>query len=464
MKVIYCVPPMKDYKKGYPTLGNNRQIQFFTDPTFVYPIIPAMAMTMLKSKGHEVLWLDAIAEGLDEKQFATIILQQRPDYMIFESPTPVVKRYYEIIDGLKTYCGFSKIILAGEHVTALPDEAQKACRPDYIVRGGKWFYEAFKIINKKEWEGGLPMIDRHLSRWWLYGYKNGNYKYLPGTHIMSAMDCWYRQCSFCSWAQYHKDYYVRPVEEVLTEIEALICAGFKEIFDDSGTMPAGEWLRELCAKIKERGYDRYVSFGCNMRFGALLDTDFRLLSEAGFRLILWGMESVNQKTLDFLNKGIGVKNISHDLILAKQAGLDSHLTVMFGFPTETYEETKRTYDMVRYWLKNDYAYSAQASICIPYPGTPLFKYCKDRGLLLTEDWDRYDMSQAVMATPFDEAELPNFMKGIYNISYHPKFIWNKIKKIRSIDDFKYYCRIGRKIIDRFGNIYSYGKNTLDWKG
>ena len=100
-----------------------------------------------------------------------------------------------------------------------------------------------------------------------------------------------------------------------------------------------------------------------------------------------------------------VEKIKQDLILAKAAGLQSHITAMFGYPWETYDEAKRTYDMVRWLLLNGWAWSAQATIAIPYPITPLWKYSKENKLLTTEEWSDYDMTKAVMKiTRFDEEE------------------------------------------------------------
>ena len=456
MKIVYAVPPMVN-PKGYACIGQNRQFQWFANPFFAYPIIPALAITMLAMKGHQVLWVDCIAEELSEVDFGRLIIQYNPDYIIYEASTPVIKRYWEIINGFKEHLPSIKQILCGDHITALPDESKQNCRADHIVQGGKWYTEVFKIITGQDWQGDLPIIDRGLTRWWLYAYKNGNYKYIPATYIMSAQDCWYRQCSFCSWAQYHKDYYLRPVDDVLKEMELLIEAGFKEIFDDSGTFPVGDWLREFCEKAIYRKYGDYVDFGCNMRFGALAQNDFDLLSRAGFRMILWGLESVNQNTLDRLNKGYQVRNVMQDLILAKTVGLQSHITVMFGYPWETYEEAKRTYNMVRWLLKSGWVWSAQATICIPYPITPLWKYCKENNLLTTENWEEYDMTKAIMKISYSEKELFKFQKGIYNTAFHPQFIWQKLKATRSIEDIRYYFRIGRKIYDRFGNFYEVGK-------
>jgi len=323
--------------------------------------------------------------------------------------------------------------------------------------------KVFHICTGEYWDKNKPFphIDRGSTKWWLYGYKNGNFKYIPATYIMSAMDCWYKKCSFCSWAEYHKDYYKRPVDDVLDEIEKLIVMGFKEIFDDSGTFPNGEWLKLFCEGMIERGYNNYISFSCNMRFGCLGAEDFKLMSKAGFRMILWGLESVNQDTLDRLNKGYCIKSINEDLILAKGAGLQSHLTCMFGYPWESYEEAKRTYDMVRWLLLKDWAFSAQATICIPYPNTELWRYCKEHNLLRSENWDDYDMTKPIMNIQYPDEELFKFQKGIYNIAYHPKFLWNKLKSIRDLNDFYYYLRIGRKIYDRFGNWYEIEKVRAD---
>ena len=65
----------------------------------------------------------------------------------------------------------------------------------------------------------------HPDRVWTKAkeYTSGNYKYLPGTHIMSASGCWWGKCSFC--VEKNKGMYgtniqeVRPVDDVISEIE-----------------------------------------------------------------------------------------------------------------------------------------------------------------------------------------------------------------------------------------------------
>ena len=63
MKVAICYPPLPS-EKGVPLLSQNRQFQWFSRPTYIFPVVPGTAATMLKAAGHDVLWLDGIAEEL----------------------------------------------------------------------------------------------------------------------------------------------------------------------------------------------------------------------------------------------------------------------------------------------------------------------------------------------------------------------------------------------------------------
>ncbi len=465
-KTIFCVPPIPS-KKGQAQATQGRQYQFFADPTYIYPIVPATFVSMLiHEPGNEVLWVDCIAENLNEKEFGQIILSMQPDFMVFEANTMVFKRYCEVINGIKANLPNIKIIFCGEHPTACPEEAKEKSKADFILHGGKWFYEAFKIVTGKVWEATktLPHIHREASRWWLYAYKNGNFKHLPATYTMASMDCWYRPkqpCTFCSWVSYHPKTTTRSCEDFLAEVESLINFGFKEFFDDSGTFPAGKWLHEFCNEMIDRGYSKHIKWGCNMRFGALQPDDFKLMADAGCRFILWGFESTNQSTLDMLSKGYKTDDMKKDLICARMNGIWNHLTCMIGYPWETLEDEKRTFKMVKWLLVNDWASSMQATICMPYPGTRLFTQCKEEKWLVNDDWNTWDMTSQVMKLKYPFAEALKLQKAYYDISYNPKFIMNKLTKIRTKEDLKFYWRLSKKVVNRFSTLFDNQGVSID---
>ena len=100
MKIVISYPPLAT-EKGCPTLGQNRQFQYFKEPTYIYPVVPAQAATMLKAAGHEVVWNDCLAEGISRDAFFDIITREQPDVIAFETKTPVIKQHWQLIRDLK---------------------------------------------------------------------------------------------------------------------------------------------------------------------------------------------------------------------------------------------------------------------------------------------------------------------------------------------------------------------------
>jgi anaerobic magnesium-protoporphyrin IX monomethyl ester cyclase len=110
----------------------------------------------------------------------------------------------------------------------------------------------------------------------------------------------------------------------------------------------GEWLRKFCKGMISRGYNKKIRFSCNMRFGALTKKDYQLMAEAGFRFLLFGLESANQKTLEKIGKGIDIDKVEDELHIIKDvnkevhASLEPHITCMVGYPWETEPDAKNT--------------------------------------------------------------------------------------------------------------------------
>src|SRR3989338_7929236 len=95
LKISISYPPLES-EKGIPLLGQNRQFQWFSEPTYIYPMVPSYAATLLKENGFEVIWDDAIAEGLTYAQWIERIMREQPDVVAIETKTPVIKRHWKI--------------------------------------------------------------------------------------------------------------------------------------------------------------------------------------------------------------------------------------------------------------------------------------------------------------------------------------------------------------------------------
>ena len=248
----------------------------------------------------------------------------------------------------------------------------------------------------------MPAPDRVLTDAFNPKYQaNGNFKYGPGTYIQSAAGCWWGKCTFCKecWRKYE----ARPVEEVIAEIKECKRLGFREVFDDAASFAVGKWRDEFIKKLKPID----IKFSCNMRFGTF--PDFHAMKKAGFRMLLYGLESANKKTLTRINKRINIKQAVAELKMASKYGLEPHICTIYGYPWESDKDAERTLKLVHYLLRHGYAKTAQASL-YDVPGSRIKK-----------GHSRY---------------IPR----IYEAAYSPLFWINKIKDIRTTDDIKYILK------------------------
>jgi anaerobic magnesium-protoporphyrin IX monomethyl ester cyclase len=500
IKIVVGYPPIES-AKGVALLSQNRQFQYFNAPTFIYPMVPAYAASNLKKAGFKVYWMDGIAQKQTYKQWLDKLKKIKPDFLMVETKSPVIRTHWKQIDDIKKNLPKTKTIWVGDHVTYLPLEIFENSKLDYAITGGDYDFVSVNLLNHitkgEELEGGvywresdksikakpkgknklknslpagrqgkvilnsgpaslahnlndLPFVDRDLTKWELYAYENGNFKYFPGTYMYSGRDCWYNRCTFCVW-----DHTINPLgsyrsftpERLFEEVKHVVDNyGIKEIFDDAGTMFIGPKLKKFCQLMIDSGYNKKVVYGCNMRFNALNQEYYDLMAKAGFRFILYGMESGNQKTLDKLDKGTNEADAINGPKMATKAGLHPHVTIMLGYPWESYEDAKRTIAIAKYAFKKGYYKTMQATSVIPYPGTPLYKECKEKDWLLTDNYEDFDMRQPVMKTPFPTEKINELQQELYSTFASPQYLLREILSIRKPSDVKYYYLAARKLL------------------
>ncbi len=474
MRVLITYPPLKG--PGQPTLGQNRQFQWFHNPSYIYPMVPAWAATMLKEAGHDVLYLDAIARAWDWPRYRRAVEEFKPQLLAFETKTPVVKQHWGIISKLKKLLPSTKFALMGDHVTALPKESFGKCPVDFVLTGGYYDFQLVKLAAALEGKGKpeagtyyrtpgggvrttgrfrtdydlnrLPFIDRELTDWRLYGEKL--YKRTPFSYMMAGRDCPYAKCTFCSWTTLYPRFRVMRPERCLDEIGHLVeNFGIREVFDDTGTFPPGGWLKEFCRGMIDRGYSKRTLISCNFRCDYILKSDLQLMRRAGFRLMKMGLESANQATLDRLKKNTTVEKIVAGCKAAKRAGLDVHLTVMVGYPWETRDEMRRTLDLARELMTGGHADMLQATVVIAYPGTPLWQQAVKHAWLKYDAgaYEKLDMTRPVFKLQgVTDKEVMEMCDAIYRIFLHPSFVWHHLKRIRSFEDMCYIARGVKPVI------------------
>ena len=508
LRLVVGYPPMPS-DKGVMLLSQNRQFQYFNAKTYIYPMVPAYAASNAQANGYTVKWMDGIAEEQTFDEWLAEFKKFKPDVLMVETKSPIVKKHWKLINKLKKELPKLITVWVGDHVTFMPSEMFENSKVDFLITGGDYDFVIVNLLNHltkgEKLEGGiwwkqgdkritdkpaetvtaknklklcnsgkpsiahnlnnLPFVDRDLTRWELYSVYNGNYKYTPATYMYSGRDCWWNRCTFCVW-----DHTINPIgsyrrfspQRLFDEVKHVVDKyHVKEIFDDAGTFMIGKPLTDFCNLMIDSGYSKKVVFGCNMRLNALKQEQYNLMGKANFRFILYGMESANQYTLDHLDKGLKVEQIEEGVRMAKKGGLDPHLTIMMGYPWETYEDARNTVNLAKKCFKKGYVDTLQATVVIPYPGTPLWKECKEKGWLLSEDYEDYDMRKPVMKSSLTEKQVLELTQDLYKAFLGPKFILRKIREIRSLDDIKFLFMAGWRFL---GHMMDFSPNQLGQHG
>ncbi len=474
MKIAIVYPPLT--KNGqYPHLTQNRHFRYSSaEAVRIYPLIPASAATLLDRAGYHVLFLDGINRRLTLPEYEAQLAAFNPDVMRIETKAPIVRRHWEYIERIKQTSD-ARVVLVGDHVTYFPEESLRASRADAVIAGGDYDIALLKLV--KHWQApanaplprgvyargaapgeilnrgafeladdldALPFIDRDLTGWKNYGEA---YLQQPCTYLLSGRGCGMPNghvstCTFCIWQHslWKRTARLRSPANVVAEIEEVYRRyGVREVFDDNeaGGIWNAEWVEGFRDEMNRARLVGKVVVSANARANSLTPQVCANLRAAGVRLLKVGLESGNDATLRRLSKGQTVAEVVAGIKCAKDAGLRLHITNMVGYPWETEQDAARTYAVARELLlyKARAGDSLQASVVIPYPGTPLFNdSVKNKWLAhAPDDYPQFDMSHPVMKTPIDTGAWAN---RLWRLHTEPSFILRSALTIRSWFDVK----------------------------
>ena len=497
MKIAFSYPPIVNDQGQKAMVSQNRNVQYFKTPTYLLPVTYGQAATWIRDLGHDVYWDDGNSQLKDLEQWKNDLVNYKPEIVIFESTTPVMKFYWKITRELKELLPETIFIMTGYHSMRKSEETLDESPTDIVLQSNHVDFVLSRLIpfidEHKDWrkscdieglairmEDGSyrytgrfrqvepleksPMVDRELVQWKNYAYENGNFLQTPGTYATSVIrDCMFGKCTFCRYNGPDLTFSLLPVEKSLDEYERLINEqGVKEIFDDSGVWYRGKEAKEFAQGIIDRGlHKKGCYFGFNTRFSYLDEETIALLAKANFRFVLIGLEAADDETLGRLNKGYQTQNIEQSLEWMKKYGLHPHLTIMVGYHWQTREMLQNTVKYVKKLMFSGLARTLQVTLCTPLDYTPYHQECIDKGVLITKDYNDFDMSKLIVKTPIPHDEYYQAVREIYSIAFHPKFIFRQIMFLATFRkrDWQFLFTYGWRAVRRVRNhIYNLTQN------
>lgn len=167
-----------------------------------------------------------------------------------------------------------------------------------------------------------------------------------------AHGCYWGKCSFCDITlAYIKNYEPLTASLLCDRIETIIAQTGQNGFHFVDEAAPPKLMRELALEILRRKLT--VVWWTNIRFEKTFTADLaRLLKASGCIAVSGGLEVASDRLLELMNKGVTVAQVARVADGFTRAGIMVHAYLMYGFPTQTAQETIDALEMVRQLFEN----------------------------------------------------------------------------------------------------------------
>ena len=271
-------------------------------------------------------------------------------------------RVFECVDFITLDDGEAPVENLVRHING--EIGEDDLKRTFLLRDGSVTYiNNQQCTDYKQGQVGTP----DYSDLWLDGYISAIEVVNPMHSLWSdgrwnkltmAHGCYWGKCTFCDVSLDYIQRYEPLTAHVLCDrMEEIIAQtgqnGFH--FVDEAAPPA--LMRSLALEIIRRNLK--VSWWTNIRFEKSFTRDLCLLLKAsGCIAVSGGLEVASDRLLDLIQKGITVAQVARVNQHFTEAGIMVHAYLMYGFPTQTAQETIDSLEMVRQMFENGILQSA----------------------------------------------------------------------------------------------------------
>ncbi|MFH1581654.1 MAG: radical SAM protein [Pseudomonadota bacterium] len=350
----------------------------------------------LHNAGFEVQVLDMNLQ-YDYPHLQSKIFEFKPDLIGFIVMTFSSKDLYRLIDKIKGEYPEIKIITGGPHVSTMREKVLLDCPGiDYgvILEGdnsivelcsGKdltqipgLIYRKNNTIISNKFEDFIQDLDSLAFPKYRY-FELDKYP-AKQIGIVTSRGCPYN-CTYCPViSAIGKRFRMRSAANIVKEITYWHERGYRKILilDDNFTL-IRKRVEEICSLLRAKNLTG-LQLECpnGIRADKVDYQLLKLMKEAGFTLIAYGVESANDHVLKKAKKGENIAVIEQSIKDACELGFEVHLFFMIGLPGETIEDLKKSFSLaLRYPVKLANFYNI-----IPFPATELFNLLNESGCLI----------------------------------------------------------------------------------
>lgn len=204
--------------------------------------------------------------------------------------------------------------------------------------------------------------------------------------VNTARGCPFR-CTFCYHVFQYAQYRYRSAASILSEIRVLqekYGINYVNFFDEL-TFFNRKQVEDFVAATKASGLTFY--WNADIRSNLFTEEDMDLLHELkniGCVSFGYSLESGSPEILKTMNKKLKVEDFAKQKLALDKAGIASFTSIVLGYPEETLETLKQTFDVCY-----DLDIYPSTGYLLPQPGTPMFEVAKEKGF--ADDFEGYLM-------------------------------------------------------------------------
>ena len=402
------------------------------------PVWAGLMAEFARHNGLSVELIDAEALELSAEQVAEQVAALGPTLAVVvvyghqpSASTQIMPAAGRVCRAIKDAAPEQSVLLAGGHVSALPDRTLREEAADYVAYGeglwtivelaqalrssapdlsrvrGLWYRDGAEVRSTSaaplvaDLDGQLPgqawnllpMPRYRAHNWHCFGHESRQ----PYAALYTTLGCPYH-CSFCciqapfksgERAAGHKpganSYRFWSPERVIEQIDVLVHRyGVRNLkIADEMFVLNRRHVAAICDAIIERGYD--LNLWAYARVDTVHDGLLDRLARAGFRWLALGIEAADRGVRDAVDKRFDQEQIHATLARVRSAGIHVIGNYIFGLPEDDPSTMQATLDLALE-LNCEFAnfYSTMA-----YPGSPLYAQALAAGWPLPETWSGY---------------------------------------------------------------------------
>ncbi|MCP3924081.1 MAG: radical SAM protein [Desulfobacterales bacterium] len=450
-----------------PSLQNNVQVNSKDNS---YGLGLCYLHAVIEKEGYQIRTFsyNNSDSAVAEKEITAEIMDFKPDFFLVQIFTMNRVESYHIIKMAKEISPEMKVIAGGVHASIYPGQLLDKLPVDLVVIGegevtivelleelsaGRDWSSVKGIAYKKD--GFVVFTDERplIEELDTLPFPKHELFMKPEREvacILTSRGCPFK-CSFCCLHSIsRRKFRKRSAKNAVDEVEYIVNT-FKniktiQIADDTFTLDPQRAM-DFCKEIIQRKIK--INFWCSARIKPASVELFKLMEEAGFTSIGFGLETGSEKLLKSIHKSITREDVIETFEMLKDIKINIFTYLMVGFPGETKETVGETIDLINKLRKIKYFEFAGAALLWVYPNTEVYEQLCDAGSISDSFW-LTEKDVPFFTYEHSEEELEAMVTRIA-LSCTPGKQWIK----RIINEFLHPVVTAKKVIPRLRKLKMY---------